>query len=452
MKRYIANIVVFFLFIECKIQDNIEIKSPPMVITNDATEISLKNVKLNGEVINEGTSGTSDRGFVYSEKNTNPSVSDFRVQSGFGKGVYSISLNNLNEETKYYVRAYATNSIGTSYGEIKSFTTVGNKIPTLQTDVPSQITHESVVLGGTIIDNGGLNINEAGICYAKFPNPTILNNGETIIYSSNTFFSKKFQNTLTKIILEANTKYFVRAWAKNSKGIGYGNELIFSTLPQPESLLPTSDITKIVEVKSKTGRIWMDRNLGALQAAVNSTDPLSYGDLFQWGRGNDGHQKRTSINSNILSTTDNPGNSYFILATQKLNGSQDWRSPGNDNLWQGLNGINNVCPNGFRIPTEKEWNQEIATWNSPENSEAAFNSPLKLPIAGFRYGENGDFYPDKIGGAYWSSTSLNFGARNLFFARPLRDNNGNILSHSTGAAIVSGMNKVNGLSIRCIKD
>ena len=297
-----------------------------------------------------------------------------------------------------------------------------------------------------------MNIIESGICFSKIPNPTIIDNGETIGNSTNTFFSKLFQNTITKIIFEANTKYYVRAWAKNSKGIGYGNEQIFSTLPQPESLLPTTEITKIVEVKSKTGRIWMDRNLGALQVAVNSTDPLSYGDLFQWGRGNDGHQKRTSITSIILSTTDNPGNSYFILATQQLNGSQDWRSPGNDNLWQGLNGINNVCPIGFRVPTEKEWNEEIATWNSPANSEAAFNSPLKLPIAGFRSGENGEFYPDKIGGAYWSSSSFGFGARNLFFARPLRDNNGNILSHSTGAAIVDVMNKVNGVSVRCIKN
>lgn len=450
MKRYIAQCVVFFLIIGCKIQDNNILESPPMVITNDATEISLKNVKLNGEVINEGTSGTNDRGFVYSEKNTNPSVSDFRIQSGFGKGEYSILLYNLNEDTKYYVRAYATNSIGTSYGEIKNFTTLGNKIPTVKTDIPTQITHQSVVLGGTLIDNGGLDIIDAGICFAKVPNPTILDNG--VIMGNSTFFSKLFQNTLTKIIFEANTKYFVRAWAKNSKGIGYGNEQIFSTLPQPESLLPTTDITKIVEVKSKTGRIWMDRNLGALQVAVNSTDPLSYGDLFQWGRGNDGHQKRTSINSNILSTTDNPGNSYFILASQILNGSQDWRTPGNENLWQGVNGINNVCPIGFRIPTEKEWNEEIATWNSPSNSEAAFNSQLKLPIAGLRYGENGEFYPDKIGGAYWSSTSLDFAARNLFFSRPLRDNNGNILSHSTGAAIVDAKNKVNGLSVRCIKN
>jgi uncharacterized protein (TIGR02145 family) len=97
------------------------------------------------------------------------------------------------------------------------------------------------------------------------------------------------------------------------------------------------------------GNVWMDRNLGASQAATSLTDALAYGNLYQWGRGNDGHELRTNASTtSTLSTTDSPGHGDYIL------NSGDWRSPSNDNLWQGVNGVNNPCPSGFRVPTVVE--------------------------------------------------------------------------------------------------
>lgn len=87
-----------------------------------------------------------------------------------------------------------------------------------------------------------------------------------------------------------------------------------------------------------TERIWLDRNLGATQVSTSSTDAASYGWLYQWGRLTDGHQIRTSTTTATLSTTDVPGNDSFI--TNGI-GTQDWRDPQNDNLWQGVAGINN---------------------------------------------------------------------------------------------------------------
>ena len=101
-----------------------------------------------------------------------------------------------------------------------------------------------------------------------------------------------------------------------------------------------------------TGRVWMDRNLGASQVATSSTDVASYGDLYQWGRGTDGHQLRTSSTTNIQSAMDQPGHGDFILGTSV---PYDWRTPQNSNLWQGIAGVNNPCPVGFRIPTNLEW-------------------------------------------------------------------------------------------------
>ncbi len=134
-----------------------------------------------------------------------------------------------------------------------------------------------------------------------------------------------------------------------------------------------------------TGRIWMDRNLGASQVATSSTDAASYGDLYQWGRGTDGHQLRTSATSTTLSGTDVPGHAYFIPNSSS---PYDWRSPQNVNLWQGVNGVNNPCPAGYRIPTETELDAERASWSS-DDVAGAYASPLKFPVAGGRNGATG---------------------------------------------------------------
>jgi hypothetical protein len=124
----------------------------------------------------------------------------------------------------------------------------------------------------------------------------------------------------------------------------------------------------------------MDRNLGASRAATSSTDTQAYGDLYQWGRAADGHQKRNSATTSSLSSSDTPGHGNFILAP---NSPYDWRSPQNTNLWQGVNGVNNPCPSGYRLPTEAELNAERLSWGS-NNAAGAFASPLKLPVAGGR--------------------------------------------------------------------
>jgi len=126
-----------------------------------------------------------------------------------------------------------------------------------------------------------------------------------------------------------------------------------------------------------TGRTWMDRNLGAIQVAISTTDTASFGSLYQWGRYSDGHESRMSATTNNTSNTDDPGHSLFILA------NNDWRSPANDSLWQGVDGINNPCPPGFRLPTESEFEAEFQSWTSSD-AVGAFNSPLKLTLTGAR--------------------------------------------------------------------
>jgi uncharacterized protein (TIGR02145 family) len=181
----------------------------------------------------------------------------------------------------------------------------------------------------------------------------------------------------------------------------------------------------------------MDRNLGASQVATSSTDPASYGDLYQWGRGADGHQIRTSATTSTLSATDVPGHGNFITIISQLT---DWRSPQNDNLWQGETGVNNPCPTGFRLPTSVEWNEERSSWSSLD-AAGAFASPLKLPVAGIRYNSNGSL--DKSGsfGFYWSSTVVGAYSRSLHF-----------YSYNGGNAYMDYNYRAYGFSVRCIKD
>ncbi|MGI6779626.1 MAG: hypothetical protein ACOX5O_02800 [Bacteroidales bacterium] len=194
--------------------------------------------------------------------------------------------------------------------------------------------------------------------------------------------------------------------------------------------------TAIVDVTNPTtGKTWMDRNLGASRVATDSTDALAYGDLYQWGRFADGHQCRDSDQTSELSSTDNPGHGDFI-ATNSF-GIHDWRTPKNDNLWQGVNGINNPCPKGYRLPTEAEWQDELKSWGST-NATGAFNSPLKLPKAGYRDYNLGNFGGSDQVGNYWSSTVQSTNSYYLYF----NDNNANL---NQGY-------RAQGYSVRCIKD
>jgi hypothetical protein len=167
--------------------------------------------------------------------------------------------------------------------------------------------------------------------------------------------------------------------------------------------------TEVIEVTNPaTGKIWMDRNLGASQVAISVSDGNAFGDFYQWGRGNDGHQCPNSPVTIALSNVSKP-HGYFILNTTT---PADWISPQNINLWQGISGTNNPCPTNFRLPTESEMNNERLSWSS-QNSFGAFASPLKWTIAGSRNPGNGGLVYTGTEGYYWSSTTQSTVSRHL---------------------------------------
>ena len=198
-------------------------------------------------------------------------------------------------------------------------------------------------------------------------------------------------------------------------------------------------------VTTATGRIWLDRNLGASRVATSSTDALAYGDYFQWGRPADGHQTKYLTNNNssgftnTKSSSSAPSTDLWIVPTDASN---DWLATPDNSLWAGANPATNPCPVGFRIPTESEWSAERATWSST-NAAGGFGSPLKLTRPGMltSFGSSGAYFTakDNFGQYLTQSANTNGGVR--YFG-----------IEGGNAWFDQNYYKSHGMSVRCIKN
>jgi uncharacterized protein (TIGR02145 family) len=397
---------------------------PVVASTTTVTNITATTASSGGDITSGGGGTITARGICWGTS-ANPTTSNSFSTVAGTTGTYTSTMTSLTSGTLYYVRAYATNGAGTSYGTQKSFTT--KSLPIVSTTTVTSITSTTATSGGNLTNDGGLTITGKGVCWSTSPNPTTADSK-----TDNGVTAGTYASNLTG--LSPSTLYYVRAYATNTAGTAYGLQVSFTT-----RVPPPADVT------SATGKIWLDRNLGASRVATSSTDASAFGDLYQWGRGTDGHESRTSTKTNGIVTTNTPGDALFIFSSSFY--LFDWRSPQNGNLWQGVSGINNPCPTGYRLPTEAEWTEEIASWSSA-NADGAYASPLKLPRNGrFRDYSNGDIPPTVIGdpGYYWSSTVT--GPDGSFTG-----NNAKYMRINSSVAQISIFPRASGLSVRCIKN
>jgi hypothetical protein len=205
------------------------------------------------------------------------------------------------------------------------------------------------------------------------------------------------------------------------------------------------EIVTYGSVLGGAGKCWLDRNLGASRVCLSMYDSLCFGDFIQWGRLIDGHQELNSGLSFNQSPGDMPGHDLFIAGVNG-SGPYDWRSPHNNALWQGVDGANNPCPPGWRLPTIPEISEESWTWE-PGNgypgaitNESAFWSILKVPSAGHRK-ITGEYSVTTPMANFWSSTTMySFGRWESA-----------IYSWSS-MNLVLQRSRNYGFSVRCIKD
>jgi uncharacterized protein (TIGR02145 family) len=331
-------------------------------------------------------------------------------------------------------------------------------IPVVTTAALTNITTDGATGGGSIVSDGGAAVTASGLVWSKTnATPTI---EDSVV--SGTTSSGTFTNEITG--LDFNTSYYVRAFATNSVGTGYGSVVTLSTVNDTNKVRFTYNGVEVVYgiiVSPTSGQKWLDRNLGAKQAATAYDDYLAFGDLFQWGRPADGHQlinwtsttagvTGTPVNgiTSTLATSDVPGHSDFIDATASE--TSDWRSDGNGNRWATT--PQGPCPEGWHVPTEDDWKAEIiktqggtAASGGITNRQTAY-SLLKLTVAGNRDFNGSQFFFVGAAGYYWSSTdytSLGYEiVSDLEFGT---DSQG-------GFAGTSVTRKGYGFSVRCIKD
>ncbi len=206
------------------------------VTTAEVTNITQTAAKGGGEVTSDGGTTVTERGICWST-NHNPTVSGSHANSGTGTGSFTCNITGLNAHTTYYVRAYATNSRGTAYGEEVSFNTSANP-PTVSTGAVTNITTSSATGSGSIVSDGGNAVTERGFCWSTSHTPSIT--GTHVVADGD---ANDFSAALTN--LSSNTTYYVRAYATNGTGTAYGDEVQFTTLSISVPGVTTASVTNI---------------------------------------------------------------------------------------------------------------------------------------------------------------------------------------------------------------
>jgi len=196
----------------------------PTLTTSSVSAFTATTASAGGIVTFDGGAEVTETGVSW-DTSENPTTSDHKTSDSFGTGPFYSNLSQLEPDTKYYVRAYATNIAGTGYGSQVTFTTKQIGVATLTTDSVTEITESSALSGGIIINNVEGTIKEWGVCWGTTANPTTSNskttNTELDIHMS--YFSDIYG-------LQPSTKYYVRAYATNVAGTAYGNEVSFTSL------------------------------------------------------------------------------------------------------------------------------------------------------------------------------------------------------------------------------
>ena len=425
--------------------NEISFTTNPLVVatltTAPITSITSISAISGGNISSDGGSAVTARGVCWSTS-TNPTIADPHSIDGKGIGGFASSLTGLTANTIYYVRAYATTSAGTGYGNEVSFTTNPFVGATLTTATVTSITSYSGISGGTINSDGGSAVTARGVCWSTSTNPTIAdphtNNGTGI---------GGFASSLTG--LTASTTYYVRAYATNSAGTVYGNEVTFATSPAFANcgILTDIDGNKYNTVTIGT-QCWMQENLKTTR--YRNGDPIITGlsEVDWYG---------TTSGAYVIYNNDNINNdtfgklyNWYAVADNRHLCPTDWHEP-NDAEWiiletyltnngYGFGGSGNDVAKS--VAATYSWG-ESSLAGSVGNDQASNNSSGFTALPGGCIHYKGLF--DYIGyiGFWWSSSEGEAGS-DSGWSRYLQNDSFNL------NRIQYDKNK--GLSIRCIKD
>lgn len=417
----------------------------PTVTTTAASNVTSTTATSGGNITASGGSPITARGVCWSVSH-NPTLSNSHTTNGSGSGSFTSNLTGLTSGTTYYVRAYATNGIGTAYGTEKSFTTLS--LPTVTTNTVTDITGTTATCGGQVTTDGGDYITARGVCWSTSQNPTISGN-----HTTNGNGTGNFTSSLTG--LSAGTTYYVRAYATNSVGTAYGEQRSFTTLNSCPNTPTVTDYDgntyNTVQIGSQC---WMAENLRTTHYANGTSIALGEAGSYQIPY----RYYPDDNSSNVIHY------GYFY----------NWRAVMGNSASNNSNpsGVQGICPNGWHVPSYAEWMQltnylqgqsnywcgEVATnigksvastigWQMSDQPCAIGNDQTINNTTGFSALPTGCLYDG-------SNLNYNIGILTDFWCSSQYNNNSAyyVELHKQGALVRYNLSsKCDGYSVRCVK-
>lgn len=426
--RVIAIFVLLATFIlstsNCKKEETE--KSKPLLTSAQVNNITATSAISGGSITSDGGEPVIARGVIWgTNQNLTLDYNTGKTIDGTGTGNFSSNLIGLTPNTTYYVNAYATNIVGTSYGIEQTFTTPDGII-LLTTSIASNVTPTTASCGGCITTDGGASITTRGVVWGTSLDPTVNSNtGKT----TDGIGSGNFTSSLTN--LTPNTTYYIRAYASNSMGITYGNETIIRT--KTDAILDKDgNIYYTVTIGSQE---WMDRNLKTTRYSDGTSIP-KVTDNGAWNALTTGAYCEYDNNQNYSNTYGKLYNYFTVVDARKL------------------------CPTGWHVPTDTEWStltnnlggessagdllKEMGTshWGRTSEGVKDLYCFTALP-GGTRSGYDGTFMGLGNFGGWWSTTE--YSSSSVWF-RLMFDFSESVTRD------YDDDNKKNGYSVRCVRD
>lgn len=308
----------------------------PVVVTNDVTGISeeTKSATFHATITNAGDPVYTERGFVYG-KSPDPTTGGATklVVAGSGTGTYYGDVHNLEVDCAYYVRAYVTYSSGTVYGENKVFSVKKMYPPTVTTTAVTNINETTATAGGEVTDDGGISVTERGVVFSTSQNPTVADSKVTSGSGTGAF-------TCNLTGLEEGKTYYVRAYAMNVVGIGYGEQVDF-TVTNAQTITVNGVSFTMIAVQGGTFTMGATAEQGS--DIWDNEKPTHKVTLSDYMIG------ETEVTQELWEAVMGTNPSYFKGTNLPVE-LVTW-----EDCQTFINKLNELTGENFRLPTEAEW-------------------------------------------------------------------------------------------------
>ncbi|MGE5424980.1 MAG: FISUMP domain-containing protein [Syntrophothermus sp.] len=419
MRWLISLLLLTCAAFSCKNPESV-VSVLPVVQTHPATGVTSTSAIISGTITETGTGHILRKGFYLSHDATGDSV---LLASG---GNFSYELVSLNSETTYFYRAFAVNDAGTSTGNELYFTTLHSEIPIVITGVIKEVSRTTAVSGGLVSDSGTLPVIARGVCFSTHNDPTI-QDPYTTDGTGNGYFTSQIHG------LAPRTAYYLRAYATNAHGTGYGKTKSFTTA-DTNLAGPCAGLDSVVYA----GRIYHTVLIGS---KCWFRENLNVGNLIN------GRFDMVKFNSNIEKYCYNDLESNCDV----YGGLYQW-----DEMMQSVEveGTRGICPLTWHIPTRDEWNTMINNYGGIQ--EAGLGLKYNTSWSGSGNGTNRSGFSALAGGyRTLDGTFSGLGDQAGFWSslRYSNDQSWNFMLSAGNQTVNSQFtNRRMGYSVRCVKD